>query len=194
LREKYPNFAYDSTTCKEIRSEEALREELERDYKYVVLDYNMNHEFEMLKRLPHKEKIEVLVNTLCRPDCKRRGDHYKNACKNQAIVLKNREMPPDKQIPLIPWTCEYGDRNSIHTIQDYPTYVSPEEIWEKYVPMGINNFKIEGRTAYLFSLIDTYCFYMLKPEKAGEARLLLLRNLESAGIIHVSKPRPGRWP
>ena len=82
----------------------------------------------------------------------------------------------------------------MHTIQDYPTFISPEDIWEKYIPAGINNFKIEGRTGNLFSLIDTYCFFMLKPEKAGEARLLLLRNLEKARVITVSKPRPGQWP
>ena len=66
-------------------------------------------------------------------------------------------------------------------------------IWEKYVPMGINNFKIEGRTGNLFSLIETYSFYMLKPEYVGEARLLLLRNLEASGVITVNKPRPGKW-
>ena len=65
---------------------------------------------------------------------------------------------------------------------------------EEYLPRGINNFKIEGRTANLFSLIDTYCFFMIKPEHQGMARLLLLRNLEQAHVITVNKPRPGTWP
>ena len=72
--------------------------------------------------------------------------------------------------------------------------MSPEQIWNEYVPRGINNFKIEGRTANLFSLIETYCFYMLRPEKAGEARLLLYRNLEQAKVVNVARPRPARWP
>jgi collagenase-like PrtC family protease len=67
-------------------------------------------------------------------------------------------------------------------------------IYEKYLPMGINNFKIEGRTANLFSLIETYCYFMIKPEYVGEARLLLLRNLQQAKIVMVNKPRPGVWP
>ena len=82
----------------------------------------------------------------------------------------------------------------MHTIQDYPTFVKPDDIWDKYVPMGITNFKIEGRTANLFSLIDTYCMFMLKPECIGEARLLLINNLVRAGVINVSKPRPSKWP
>ena len=63
-------------------------------------------------------------------------------------------------------------------------------IYNEYLPRGINNFKIEGRTANLFSLIETYCYFMIKPEHAGKVRILLLNNLASAKIITVNKPRP----
>ncbi len=194
LREKYPNFAYNSSTCKEIKDVDELNAEIEKPYKYVVLDYNLNNRWDLLDKVEHKEKLEVLVNTLCEPGCKRRGEHYRQIAKDQKTVLLNRTLPPDKQIPIPHWHCEYGEYNCVHTIQDYPTFISPDDIWNKYVPAGINNFKIEGRTANLFSLIDTYCFFMLKPEKAGEARLLLLRNLEKQKIIVVNKPRPAQWP
>ncbi|WP_026652393.1 hypothetical protein [Butyrivibrio proteoclasticus] len=190
IRENYPSYKIDSTTCKEIKDVDALNAELEKDYTYVVLDYNLNNKWDLLENIGHKEKIEVLVNALCVPNCERRKGHYENISKNQRIILKNRELPPEKRIPIIPWHCEYGDKNCIHTIQDYSTYISPEMIWEKYVPMGINNFKIEGRTANLFSLLDTYCHYMIRPEYAGEARLLVLRNLEASKVIVVNKPRP----
>ena len=194
LREKYPNFKYNSSTCKEIKDLDTLNAEIAKDYQYVVLDYNLNYRWDILEKVEHPEKLELLVNTLCIPDCPRRGDHYKNQAQNERIVIKNRELPPDKKIPLIPWHCEYGDKNNIHTIQNYKTFIKPDDIWEKYIPMGITNFKIEGRTANLFSLIDTYCFFMLKPEYAGEARLLLINNLMHAGVVTVNKPRPGRWP
>ncbi|MBR5896349.1 MAG: hypothetical protein IKZ39_01880 [Lachnospiraceae bacterium] len=194
LREKYPNFAYNSSTCKEIKDVDEINREMERDYKYVVLDYNFNNKWDILDKIEHKDKLEVLVNTLCEPGCKRRGEHYRQIAKDQKTMLLNRTLPADKQIPIKHWHCDYGEYNCVHTIQDYPTFISPEDIWEKYIPAGINNFKIEGRTGNLFSLIDTYCFFMLKPEKAGEARLLLLRNLEKARVITVSKPRPGQWP
>ncbi len=194
LREKYPNFAYNSSTCKEIKDVVEINREMERDYKYVVLDYNFNNKWDILDKIERKDKLEVLVNTLCEPGCKRRGEHYRQIAKDQKTMLLNRTLPADKQIPIKHWHCDYGEYNCVHTIQDYPTFISPEDIWEKYIPAGINNFKIEGRTGNLFSLIDTYCFFMLKPEKAGEARLLLLRNLEKSHVITVSKPRPGQWP
>ena len=194
IRSRYPSFPLNSSTCKEIRNVDDLNRELSRDYRYVVLDYNLNNQWELLENVEHKEKLEILVNALCTPACPRRGDHYKNIALNQKILLENRKKPAGKQVPVIPWQCEYGDRNCIYTIQDYPTFVSPKQIWEEYVPRGITNFKIEGRTANLFSLIETYCFYMLKPEKAGEARLLLYRNLEQAKVVTVGRPRPARWP
>ena len=194
LREKYPNFAYNSSTCKEIRDLESLNAELEKDYKYVVLDYNLNYRWDILKKVNHPEKLELLVNTLCIPNCPRRGEHYKNQARNERIAINNRKLPPEQRKQLIPWTCEYGDKNCVHTIQNYETFIKPDDIWQKYVPLGINNFKIEGRTANLFSLIDTYCLFMLKPERAGEARLQLINNLTRAGIIHVNRPKPGVWP
>ncbi len=190
IRTNYPSYAIDSTTCKEIKSVEALNEELEKDYKYVVLDYNMNNQWDEIEKLNHKDRVEVLVNALCVPNCPRRGDHYKNVALNEQIINDNKSLPPEKRKHIIPWKCEYGDLNNLYTIQDYPTFVSPELIWEKYVPMGINNFKIEGRTANLFSLIETYCFFMIKPEYQGAARLLLLHNLEHSRIVQVNKPKP----
>lgn len=193
IRSKYPNFKINSSTCKELRKVEDINAELEKDYQLVVLDYNMNNQFELLEKIEHKEKCEILVNACCIPDCPRRAEHYRTIGKQQRIVLQNRKNPMDKKMPVPGWYCEYGDHNSIHTIRNYVTYVSPEAIWEKYVPMGYNNFKIEGRTANLFQLVDTYCHYMIKPEYEGEARLLLLANLEKSHIITVHKPRPAKW-
>lgn len=193
IRRKYPGFKINSSTCKEIRDIDALNEELEKDYYLVVLDYNMNNQFDILEKIRHKEKCEVLVNACCVPNCPRRGEHYRQIAREQEIVLKNRTLPKDKQIPVPGWQCEYGDVNTLYTIQKYPTYVSPESIWETYVPMGFCNFKIEGRTANLFSLINTYCFYLMKPEYRDEARLTLTVNLQHSKIITVNKPRPARF-
>ncbi len=196
IRKNYPSFKINSSTCKEIRDIDEVKEELKKDYHMVVLDYNLNYRWDLLEQIPEEDRgrVELLVNTLCVPNCPRRGEHYKNVARNQRIVMKNRKLPPDKQIPIETWHCEYGDKNCIHTIQDYETYISPEAIWEKYIPMGFKNFKIEGRTANIFSLVDTYCHYMIKPERIGEARLLLLNNLVANKIITVNKPRPSKWP
>ena len=194
LREKYPSYKFNSSTCKEIKDAQALNEELAKDYQYVVLDYNLNSKWELLDGLENKEKLEILVNTLCVPNCKRRGEHYKHIAKAQKIIMKNKKIPPEHRMKYDDWYCEYGEKNCIYTIQDYPTFVSADAIWNEYLPRGINNFKIEGRTANLFSLIETYCYYMIKPEYVGKVRLLLLTNLEHMKVVTVNKPRPSKWP
>ena len=193
IRDKYPSYKLNSSTCKELRDVDSINEELEKDYKYVVLDYNLNNQWDIIDALNKPEKLEVLINCLCVPNCPRRGRHYVNMATNTKIILENRKRPANQQKPIEPWTCEYGDHGGIYRIKDYPTFVNVDSIWEEYLPRGINNFKIEGRTANLFSLIETYSYFMLKPECVGEARLLLLRNLEESHIIQVNRPRPAQF-
>lgn len=193
IRKNYPGFKVNSSTCKEIKDIDKLNEEIEKDYYLVVLDQNMNNRFDFIEQIKNKKKVEILVNACCVPDCPRRAEHYKMIGTQERIALNNRKLPPEKRTPIPGWQCKYGDTNSIYSIREQSTYVSPEAIWETYVPMGFENFKIEGRTANLFQLIDTYCLYMLKPEFKDEARLLLIANLERSHIISVNKPKPSVW-
>ncbi len=194
IREKYPNFKVNSSTCKEIKNIDALNAELKKDYSLVVLDYNLNNNWEFLNQIEDKERIEILINACCIPNCPRRGEHYKHIAKQQKIVLMNRSLPKDKQIPVPGWHCEYGDKNMLYRIMEYPTFVSVDDIFEKYAPLGFTNFKIEGRTGNIFNLIESYCYWLMKPEMKDAGRILLIGNLQGAGVINVQKPRPGVWP
>lgn len=193
VRKTYPSFRINSSTCKEIRSIDAVNEELEKDYHLVVLDYNFNNRFEELEKIKDKGRCEILVNAVCQPDCPRRGKHYENEAKNQKIMLKNRMRTPERQIPLEPWHCDYGEHNEFHTIQSYCTYVSPEDIWEIYVPMGFRNFKLEGRTANLFYIMEVYCHYLIRPEYRVDAATTLLNSLAANRLITVARPKPAKW-
>ncbi len=86
-----------------------------------------------------------------------------------------------------------GQYNTIYDIQDYCTYISPDEIWEKYVPMGFRNFKLEGRTGNPFNLVETYCHYMIRPERQGKARLLLLNSLAANKVLTWNYMKPKKW-
>lgn len=193
IREKYPSYKINSTICKQIRTPEELNAELEKDYQYVVLDYNYNNKFEILDKLNHPEKLEILTQTLCTPNCPRRTEHFQQISKDQRTVLENRNLPPEKRKPIMGWQCVYGETGSLHSVMKSPTFVSPESIWNEYVPRGITNFKIEGRTANLFSLVDYYTYFMCKPEYAGLARLTILKTLQQGGIVNVNSPRPSTW-
>ena len=111
IREKYPSYKLNSSICKEIRDIAQVNEELKKDYYLVVLDYNFNNKFEELAKIEDKARCEILVNTLCTPNCPRRGEHYQNIARNQRTLLENRKLPQEQQKPLEHWYCEYGEYN-----------------------------------------------------------------------------------
>lgn len=182
IRNNYPKYKIISSTCKEIKDFDLLQQELQKDYSLVVLDYNWNNNFEILQKIEHKEKCELLVNACCKPNCQRRGEHYRYIGKNQIEYVNHINKYPNTPFQTEPFPCD-NTANSIFDIKDNPTHISPTDILEKYVPMGFSNFKIEGRSFHLFNLIETYMYYMTKPEYRDEARYTFLLSLQQNNVI-----------
>ena len=178
IRENYPRYKITSSTCKEIRDMDGVNAELEKPYNLVVLDYNWNNNFEFLETLPHKEKCELLINACCVPNCPRRGEHYRSIGETQIKYAEYMKTPPMMRKPthFEDFKCPSMLRH-IYQITDLPTHISPDAIVEKYVPMGFNQFKIEGRTVPDIALAENYIYYMIKPEYKDTARLELLGTL-----------------
>ena len=193
IRKNFPKYKITSSTCKRILDADTLYNELEKDYHLVVLDYDLNHRYDILEKIPNKEKIEILVNPCCTPACPNRSLHYKMLGMEQLIIANHV-----KKYPQIPYNakkfetdhpegkpvfeCQCENR-TVFDIQGLSTHITPDEIWDKYVPMGFNNFKIEGRTFDLFNLIEHYMYYMVKPECRDKARRIILRNLMRNDVI-----------
>lgn len=188
LRRNYPKFKLTSSTCKRLNTEEALLAELEKDYHIVVLDYDFNNKFDVLEKLPRKSDIELLVNACCEPECPRRIEHYKAIGAQQIAycehIRKYPNLPFDieKHDPQNFRACPYSQRG-IFDIRKLKTHITPDDIWDKYIPMGFEQFKIEGRTASPINVIETYMYYMAKPECRDEARFFLLKLLENTGVM-----------
>ena len=177
IRKNYPSYKITSSTCKQIRGEEALVAELEKDYNLVVLDYNWNNDFEFLERLPHKEKCELLVNACCTPNCKRRGEHYSFLGKQQIqrSTINSFQGMGGMQLNVQqekPFVCEAIQMNFLETVK-FSTHVTPDTLYNKYVPLGYEQFKIEGRTIHPLNVIESYVYYMVKPEHKDMVRLKL---------------------
>lgn len=172
IRNRYPNFKITSSTCKQIEDMDKLCEELEKDYNLVVLDYNWNNKFEMLEKIPHKEKCELLVNACCTPNCKRRKEHYEFVGEYQIKITEHMKHP-DEPFDFRDFECPQMGMALYQTI-DYPTHISPKDIYNRYVPMGYENFKIEGRSVPDINILEAYVYYMIKPEYRDEARLFML--------------------
>lgn len=192
IRKNYPKYKITSSTCKRITDIEKLEEEVNKDYHIVVLDYDLNNKFDLLEKVPHKEKCEILVNACCDPGCKKRVEHYREIGNKQLVFCEhirkhpNEPFRPEDHKELSFKECKCTER-SILDIKGLSTHVTPDDIWNKYVPMGFNQFKIEGRTAPRLNLIETYLYYMVKPEYIDRARIMLLLNLENNGVISINK-------
>ncbi len=188
IRNNYPKYKLTSSTCKRITDPKALEEELGRDYHIVVVDYDFNNNWEVLEKLPRKKDCELLVNACCEPNCPRRSAHYRCIGVQQIAynehIKKYKNLPFDaaKYDPENFRNCPYSQRG-IFDIRGLRTHITPDDIWNKYVPMGFEQFKIEGRTASPLNVLETYMYYMAKPECRDEARFTLLKTLENTGAL-----------
>lgn len=179
IRKNYPKYPLISSTVKQIEDEEELKRELEKDYKLVVLDYNWNNNFEKLETLPRKDKIEILINPYCTPHCKRRKKHYEFLGQRQFEC--NLQVFGDDNVALKPlekkeFPCPNMDMN-FYDQTVFETHITPEQIFERYVPMGYSNFKIEGRMIHPVNILESYIYYLVKPEHRDRLRLHMLKTL-----------------
>lgn len=176
IRSHFPGMPITSSTCKQIEDYDQLCAEMEKDYSLVVLDYNFNNNSEVLEKLPHKEKAELLINACCDPACKRRGEHYRSIGRSQIALTEHMSKHKGTDFKPEIFECDCMNRHFYQTV-DSPLHISPEEIYEKLVPMGYSNFKIEGRSLPDVNVLENYIYYMVKPEYKDEVRLELLIRL-----------------
>ena len=194
IRTNYPSYKLTSSTCKRITEPDRLYEELERDYHIVVVDYDLNNNFEALEKIQDKKKCELLVNACCNPGCKLRSEHYRVIGAEQLAYAEHIKKYPNRDFDFtaLPKYAEYQNEaifscqcmnRTLFESMKTSSHITPDAIWEKYIPMGFEQFKIEGRTIDLFNLMEHYMYYMVKPECRDEARLRLYIQLAKRGVI-----------
>lgn len=159
IRTKYPLYKIISSTTKCITDKNQVLEELKKDYETVVLDYNFNKDLSFLQEIPQKDKCELLVNAVCVPNCSRRKQHYDLISK----VSLHMDSPEDH------FKCE-ASGYLFYQAMKRPLFISIEDIYKVYMPMGYKHFKIEGRTTHLDDLIEILIYYLVKPEHQIEIR------------------------
>lgn len=162
IRNKYPTYKIISSTTKCLTNLNDSLNEIDKDYYQVCLDYNLNHNFEFLKNIQNKEKIEFLINAICPPGCPNRRLHYE---------LNSKSMLNYQNSYVIECLIKEG----INTINCYKNSIQPQEIKEVYEPMGFENFKLEGRTVPDPELAANYVKYMIKPEYQLKCLSYILR-------------------
>lgn len=166
LRKNYPNFKYILSTTRCERDINKINE-LTKNYDLIVLDFRDNANIDFLQQIEDKSKIELLVNSYCNPACQKRKHHYDLISRNQ---LSYRVAQTDDDDIMM---CPTYTRN-FYDIFEFPSVLTTDTIKE-YQNMGFYNFKIEGRTLHIVTVIESYVYYLIKPEYRDQVRLQLLK-------------------
>ena len=158
LKRNYPKLYFVSSTTKVLTDFEELVNEIKRDeFLYVVPDFRLNKAWGKWNTLSQnqKEKVEFLCNECCWFGCRERKLCY------EAVSRKNLgENCPDHRC-MAPDARE-GYRFS--KAMENPGFIGTDDIKNIYLPMGFNNFKIEGRGLGSALILEFLLFYMTKPE------------------------------
>lgn len=177
IRTVWPSkFKYISSITKCLNLDE-FKLELKKDYSYCVLPSKYNHNREFFKALAEEErkKIMLLVNSKCPIECQRKKEHYEYISQCQLL----QEIDPFLSQEY--FNCRVGEFTSYDNLfNGYNARIKVDELYNYFVPMGINNFKIDGREAVPSVVLEEYLYYMCKPEYINEARLYIIGNFESA--------------
>ena len=158
VRQRYPGLYLVSSTTKVLTDFSAFRQELARpEFRYVVPDFRLNHTLEKLNALPQgqKDKVEFLCNECCYFGCRDRRACY------EAVSRKNLGEGGDEHRCHAP-DAQGGYRFS--KAMENPGFIGVKDIQQTYLPMGFENFKIEGRELGSALVLEFLLYYLTKPE------------------------------
>lgn len=154
IRTNYSQMKICSSTTKCLTSAKAAKEELNKDYHQVCIDYNLNKNEKFLSELSQeeKDKMEILCNAICAPGCPFRKEHYR------LNGLSNLNGGSGYAVE-----CQIKSTTMQEETWEYHNNLSPEDI-EEYEKKGFSHFKLEGRTLPKIELATNYARYLAKPE------------------------------
>lgn len=146
-----PKAEISSTT--KCLNEKDLEKEA-KSHGLVVLPENLINRFDIISKLSTetRSKLEVIVNSACPLNCMARKKHYDYMSR---IALK--EKVPKFVCP----NYNYAGNGFLYELFNTPQFVSNKMI-NKYIKLGINHFKIQGRTDSDYNLIETFAYYLVK--------------------------------
>lgn len=164
LKKNYPNLYLVSSTTKVITDFGQFISEVNReDFKFVVPDFRLNKQFELLNNLSQheKDKVEFLCNECCWIGCTDRKMCYENVSRKSL-----GENCADHVCKAPGGNKGYRFSNAMKN----PAFISIEDIQKAYLPNGFSNFKIEGRSLGSALLLEFILYYLVKPEHQLEVR------------------------
>ena len=177
LRKNYPSYKFISSTTKRILDPAVLQKELEKDYFMVVLDYDLNHDEAVLSSLEGvAERVEILVDEICFPNCPKRLEHYRDEGAKQLEF----EIAP-------PFPCSNRQQSkSFEDCKKRPAFISNTEL-QSYIDRGFVNFKLVGRGLPPALVLDSYFYYLVKEDSRDFIKGRMQKKLEEEAAKAAKK-------
>ena len=152
IRKNYPKYPIIRSI---IAAQEGELYDTSDEYFMTVLKKTKNNDLEYLKSIEKKDKVEILVNEVCNPDCKM-VHHYEG--------LNRLQLYEDNCGEELYLECPYDHTFDRQTFYNHPYCITRDKIKEIYEPMGFQHFKISGRGPTYKALVLDYAHYMVRPE------------------------------
>lgn len=165
FEENYPEFGLITSTTLCLKEVEEIDKASEKGL--VVPDYSINDNFEKLSMLKHPENIELVATETCTDNCPVRPKHYVSQSTSQLIENEN---------PIICYLVEEVSPKivGLPKIRARKKRIKYKDIEDKYLPLGINKFKLVGRKGDSIMTVEDYVEFLIKPEYKDEVRIDLL--------------------
>lgn len=165
VRSTHPRLRRISSTTKQLPSVEATNHEI-GEFDRVVLNYNLTHDEQAISSIDHPEKLEVMANEYCTLGCPYRAEHYRATSESQikgapcAFGCKHKPAPQ-----------AWGFLNGLI---EGDVFLKNDQIRHYANDLGVGSFKIVGRGLSRYDVIDSYLYYLVKPEHWYEVRDYLI--------------------
>lgn len=156
VRARHPRMERTLSTTREILDAAELNRALE-EFALVVLNYNKNKDLAFLDQVEHPERLEVMANELCNPGCPHRNEHYLHNSRDQlaGTVTEFRR-------------CDLSGKDFFKLAPTSPTILTNDDVRTLHERYGVPRFKIVGRGVAPDVNLESYLYYLVRPEhRAG---------------------------
>lgn len=167
VKAHYAGLTLISSTTKGLDTASAVNADLER-LDRVVLNYNLTKSPSFIREIGERDRLEVMVNEYCSLACPYREEHYAQTSRDQMQGKPSgficRHEPESQSFGFLAGLVEGA------------VFLKNAEIRCYVEDYGIQHFKIVGRGLARYDVIDSYLYYLIKPEHWYEVRDYLIHH------------------
>lgn len=165
VKARHPQMERTLSTTRAIREVDELNRAA-REYDMVVLDYNLNKDEQFLSQVENPQRLEVMANELCNPGCPHRQQHYLHISQDQL----NGKITEFRR-------CNLAGRDFFKMAPTSPTILASDDVARLNKTYGIKRFKLVGRGVDEGMNLESYLYYLVRPEHRAGLRTPLAQML-----------------